>query len=60
VIACGGAEDKQNGNDCLFHFLLEFICLAKVFFLFVSALPAVGKGVFIFQEPCPSWASHLF
>jgi len=20
----------------------------------------VGKGVFIFQEPCPSWASHLF
>jgi len=60
VIACGGADGTQDGEDGLLHFLLEFICLAKVCFRFVSALPEVGKSVFIFQEPCPSWASHLF
>ena len=30
----------------------ESIC-----FGFSLALPAAGKGVFIFQEPCPSWAN---
>jgi len=25
-----------------------------------SPLPALGKRVFDFQEPCPPWASDLF
>lgn len=29
----------------------------EVCFRFVSALPEVGKCVFVFQEPCPSWAN---
>jgi hypothetical protein len=33
----------------------ESIC-----FGFSLALPAAGKGVFVFFEPCPSWASRLF
>ena len=25
-----------------------------------SPLPALGKRVFVFQKPCPPWASDLF
>ena len=42
-------EGKQDGDDGLFHFLLEFICLAKVCFRFVSTLPEVGKNLLFFQ-----------
>ena len=43
--------------DNQFYYLTDLARLGQMRFRFSRVLPAAGKGVFIFQEPCPPWAN---
>ena len=50
-------QELNYGRINMFWFLIGLARCGQMRFYFSSALPAAGKGIFIFQEPCPSWAN---